>query len=458
VIYNYEIRQYDNEEFLYIYLDFNNEFANFDFNKKRKNMEIIIKKFLKKNNISFNGIKVIIMVGGIVMGTLVLGRNDFSNTKNNNLVENQVYIEKEEQDNSVDIMDEIIEEDTNFDSSIKEDLDNNNSTLKDDESTNINNSLNNNKENISIDKGQSINKDDVNEKDEMVNKEDYVEKDDGTIDKKEEDEEVEINEKIFVTIHRTNGIVETIELEEYVIGVVGAEMPASFQVEALKAQAIIARTYALKALKTNKALTDNSSTQNYKDINQLKQMWGNNFNTYYNKIKNAVNSTKGIYLTYKGQIIEAVYHSTSNGYTEASENVWGNFFPYLVSVESPYDNVNPSFEKEVFFSYDDIGNKLQFSVNKETIFNIVQYTSGKRVQIIEINGNNYTGVQFRNLLGLRSADFNIEKTDTGIKIITKGYGHGVGLSQYGANGMAKNGYGYKQILKHYYKDITISNI
>jgi len=458
VIYNYEIRQYDNEEFLYIYLDFSNEFANFDFNKKRKNMEITIKKFLKKNNISFNGIKVIIMVGGIVMGTLVLGRNDFSNTKNNNLVENQVYIEKEEQDNSVDIMDEIIEEDTNFDSSIKEDLDNNNSTLKDDESTNINNSLNNNKENISIDKGQSINKDDVNEKDEMVNKEDYVEKDDGTIDKKEEDEEVEINEKIFVTIHRTNGIVETIELEEYVIGVVGAEMPASFQVEALKAQAIIARTYALKALKTNKALTDNSSTQNYKDINQLKQMWGNNFNTYYNKIKNAVNSTKGIYLTYKGQIIEAVYHSTSNGYTEASENVWGNFFPYLVSVESPYDNVNPSFEKEVFFSYDDIGNKLQFSVNKETIFNIVQYTSGKRVQIIEINGNNYTGVQFRNLLGLRSADFNIEKTDTGIKIITKGYGHGVGLSQYGANGMAKNGYGYKQILKHYYKDITISNI
>ena len=178
----------------------------------------------------------------------------------------------------------------------------------------------------------------------------------------------------------------------------------------------------------------------------------------YNKIKNAVENTKGIYLTYNGSIIEAVYHSTSYGYTESSINVWGNDYSYLTSVESKYDSINTSFLKETFITYEKISKLLNTTVTKDTIFNILSYTSSNRVDIIEVNDIEYTGVKFRSLLGLRSTDFEIKKEENGINFITKGYGHGVGLSQYGANGMAKNGYTYKQILKHYYKGITISKM
>ena len=245
------------------------------------------------------------------------------------------------------------------------------------------------------------------------------------------------------------------ELEEYIIGVVGAEIPASFHEEALKAQAIIARSYALHAVRNNKVLTDNSKTQNYNDTTQLKKKWGSQYEYYYNKIKNAVENTKGVYLSYNNKVIEAFYHSTSNGYTEASKNVWGSDYPYLVSVESPYDNTNKSFIKETFLTYEQLSSKLNDNINSETEFKITSYTEGKRVENIKINNKNYTGVSLRTLLGLRSADFEIEKTSEGITFITKGYGHGVGLSQYGANGMAKNGYTYKQILKHYYQGISI---
>ena len=235
-------------------------------------------------------------------------------------------------------------------------------------------------------------------------------------------------------------------------------MPASFSEQALMAQAIIARTYALKSLENNKTLTDNSTTQNYKDNSELRKVWGSSYDFYYSKIKNAVLNTKGIYLTYNGKIIDAVYHSTSNGYTEDAKNVWGNSFPYLVSVESPYDSTNKNFESQKFFTYEEISSKLKINITEETNFSILSYTSSSRVENIEIDGNIYTGLQIRNILGLRSTDFQIEKSDTGIIFITKGYGHGVGLSQYGANGMAKNGYSYDQILKHYYKGITINHL
>lgn len=298
-------------------------------------------------------------------------------------------------------------------------------------------------------------------KQEIKKEETKVEKPKQEVTQNKVEEEVKnevIDNKTYVTVYRTNGTVLTLELEEYIIGVVGAEMPASFHSEALKSQAIIARTYALKAMKNNRVLTDDSKTQNYKDINQLKSMWGSSYNTYYNKIKNAVESTKGIYLTYNGSIIEAVYHSTSNGYTESSINVWGNDYSYLTSVESKYDSINSSFLKETFITYEKISKLLNTTVTKDTNFNILSYTSSNRVDIIEVNGIEYTGVKFRSLLGLRSTDFEIKKQEDGIVFVTKGYGHGVGLSQYGANGMAKNGYTYKQILKHYYKGITISKM
>ena len=215
-------------------------------------------------------------------------------------------------------------------------------------------------------------------------------------------------------------------------------MPASFNIEALKAQAIIARTYTIKALNTGKKLTDTTSTQVYKTDSELKSTWGSNYNTYYNKIKKAVDTTKDLILTYKGILIEAVYHSTSNGKTEDSSNVWKNSFPYLVSVDSPYDITNKNFKTTIFFTYNELSNKLNTTINYDTTFNIIHNESG-RVSTITFNDITLTGVEFRSKLGLRSSDFILEKTNEGINITTKGYGHGVGMSQYGANGMANNG-------------------
>ena len=248
------------------------------------------------------------------------------------------------------------------------------------------------------------------------------------------------------------------ELEDYVIGVVGAEMPALFNSEALKAQSVIARTYALKANSMGRVLSDNESTQSYKDNGELANLWGGNFDSYYNKVRDAVMSTSGMYLTYNGNYIEAVYHSTSNGRTEDSSNVWGNYFPYLVSVESSFDNTNSSFSISKSFSYNDLSSKLGININASSEFNILGYTSGGRVSSVSIDGVEFSGISFRSKLGLRSADFDIDKSTDGIIVTTRGYGHGVGMSQYGANGMAKAGYSYRDILLHYYPGVSIEQL
>ena len=278
-------------------------------------------------------------------------------------------------------------------------------------------------------------------------------------DKEETTEVEEIQDNnTYINLQKKDGSIQKIELEEYVVGVVGAEMPALFNVEALKAQAIIARTYALKANSKGKNLRDNESNQSYKTNDELQRLWGGNYGAYYAKVKRAVNETKGTVLTYNGNYIEAVYHSTSNGVTESSVNVWGNYYPYLVSVSSQYDNLNVSFFVSKEISYQELSNKLGFNINKETIIELNGKTSGNRVESVKIGERVYKGIDFRNILGLRSADFEIEYTDTGIIFTTKGYGHGVGLSQYGANGMAKNGYSCEAILKHYYPGVSLSKM
>lgn len=315
--------------------------------------------------------------------------------------------------------------------------------------TNKNNTSNNNVTNSS-NKIDNNNLNEISQVESKINNQEDIETNNSQ-------EKIEDN-NIYVTIHRSNGQIINLELEEYIIGVVGAEMPASFNIEALKSQAILARTYALKSIDKGKTLTDNSSTQNYKNNDELKKFWGKDFDKYYSKIKNAVNSTKGLYLSYNGSKIDAIYHSTSNGQTEDAVNVWGNSFPYLVSVESKYDTTNKSFEMEKFISYPDLSIKLNMEINNFTNINILGRTSGNRIDSIEINGHVYSGVKIRSLLGLRSSDFDITKSDTGITFKTRGYGHGVGMSQYGANGMANAGYTYNQILKHYYNGVTINHV
>ena len=266
-------------------------------------------------------------------------------------------------------------------------------------------------------------------------------------------ENIKKNE-ITVTVYRNNGKIINLELEEYVLGVVGAEMPASFNIEALKAQAILARTYALKSIKNGKKLTDTVSTQAYKDNFELQKLWKNDYTKYYEKIKKAVNETKGKVILYNNEYIDAVYHSTSNGKTENSKNVWKNSLPYLVSVDSSWDKNVKSYKKETIFEINEFCNILKLDVEEPITYEIIHNETG-RVRQITINNKTFSGTEFRNLLKLRSTDFEIEINDEKVKVTTYGYGHGVGMSQYGANEMAKQGYSYIQILKHYYTGVVI---
>ena len=428
MINSYEIKKINGEERLFLYFDYNFEFSKFGTKKQKEELIDKVNKYIIDNNINFKGTIISIMVGGLLAGNLIFNRPKIDNVLDDNVIPKVVEVDKllyvpeieiPKDDASVEKSDDIKTNVVETPQLVKK-----NTTTKTNQKSNTTSSSNTNDSNIET--------------------------------SKETPKEELIDNNTYVKVKRKNGTVETIELEEYLVGVVSAEMPALFHEEALKAQSVVARTYTLKAISSGKTLTDTESTQSYKDINELKSMWGSNFNNYYNKIKSCVISTKGYYLTYNGRYIEAVYHSTSNGKTEDAKNVWNNAYPYLVSVDSPYDSLNPSFKYEKNFTYEELTNKLGITINNETNFNILGQTSGDRVSYIEINDEKYSGVKFRNLLGLRSADFDIEKYDTYIKITTRGYGHGVGMSQYGANGMAKNGYEYADILRHYYKGVTIS--
>ena len=437
MINGYNIRKINGEEILCLYLDLSSEFANLD-SKKNKNLKSEIKKYIKKNKINFKGVKVALVIGGFLVGTVMLNNiKQPDNSFNNNSI---VAIMNEEHDN-ITSNNTLQEDETKEENVVLQDSDVN----VDDKVNNVDNNTTN-----------QINKEEINS-----NNNNVVKENNNKVEvKKEEDivkEEV-IDNNIYINVRRNNGNIEKYELEEYIIGVVGAEMPASFNKEALKAQSVVARTYALKSIKNNKQLTSDNSTQNFKDNNELKKMWGSSYNTYYNKIKSAVLETKGLYLSYNNDYVDAVYHSTSNGNTEDAVYVWGNSVPYLKSVSSEYDNTNKNYSSSITLTYNEISNKLKNSIDSNTKFNIISKTSGNRVKEIEINGTTYSGVEFRKLLNLRSADFSIENNGVNVVISTNGYGHGVGMSQYGANGMANNGSSYTDILLHYYTGVSIKNI
>lgn len=420
MINNWEIRKIGSEEILYIFIADNYEFARINKGKKRKSFLENVSEFIKKNEIKFAGSTIALVAGGLVIGNLFLNKSDNINLKNcivslhlnpqvvDTEVVNDEFLEKISVNNKIE---EFIQEDTIDDSLSESEI-----------------IVNQKKENIQT-----------------------VEMNDNNTIKIEETKE--FNEE--VTVFRSNGEILNLELEEYLINVVAAEMPASFNLEALKAQSVLARTYAKKTIKSGKVLTDSVSTQVYKDNNELKTIWGNEFNKYYERIKDAVILTSGEVLTYNGNYIEAVYHSTSNGYTEDSFNVWGNSFPYLKTVESNVDKNVKNYLVTTFYSYSKLSNTLGFTVDNSIDFNIIEKNSSSRVSSISIGDVIYTGIEFRSLLGLRSADFDIEKTDDGVNITTRGYGHGVGMSQYGANEMAKNGLSYKNILSHYYSGTSL---
>lgn len=255
--------------------------------------------------------------------------------------------------------------------------------------------------------------------------------------------------------------IEELELEDYIVGVVAGEMPASFEEEALKAQAVASRTYAIYKKRLNKDgeydLTDNTNTQVYLTQDAMKKKWGADYQKYYSKIKKAVEETKNEVITYNGTPIEAFYFAMSAGSTNDSASVFKEERDYLKTVESIYDTGELNgYEVTVSFAKDEFLQKLKLTCDnpevekKET--NEIGY-----VQSITVCGKEFAGTSFRTLLGLRSTNFTIEIKDE-VKITTKGYGHGVGMSQYGANGYAENGYSYIDILKHYYTGVEISNL
>lgn len=268
---------------------------------------------------------------------------------------------------------------------------------------------------------------------------------------------------INIRVLKNDNTVENINLEEYLIGVVSSEVPLYFEEEAIKAQTVASRTYALKQIENNKSnsydVTDNTLSQVYSTNDELKEKWGNNYEENYNKVKRIIDDTKGEYISYNNDYIYAFFFSTSNGYTEDNKNVFGEDLPYLKSVESSFDkDENSSFEVEVLIDKSDFYNKLGINYSDSISISNVSKSESNRILYLEINGIGFKGREFQKLLGLRSNDFTILDQGNTIKITTKGYGHGVGLSQYGANALAKQNKNYIEILKYYYKGTEIKKL
>lgn len=280
------------------------------------------------------------------------------------------------------------------------------------------------------------------------------------------DEEIKFkfvsNNFVRVKREKTNEI-DNIPFEEYVKGVLAGEMPANFHIEALKAQAVAARSYVLKKMTNNKDkeydVVDTIENQVYLDDEILKKNWKNNYEKNMNKLKQAIIETKGEYLTYDGEVINAFFFSTSNGKTENCEEVFVQKLPYLKSVDSSWDiNISPVYNNEKKLTKKEFYKKLNLKYDENLKIEVLNYTTAGSIKTVKINGKKFKSTDIRSKLSLKSTSFTIKNVNDEIIITTKGNGHGVGMSQYGAYGMAKEGYNYTQILKHYYTGVEIKKI
>ena len=251
-----------------------------------------------------------------------------------------------------------------------------------------------------------------------------------------------------------DGKLSPMELESYVLRVVLGEVPADFEMEALKAQAVVARTFALKLNESKRhkggVCTNSSCCQAYQTEEAYLTKGGTQ--DKLSKVRAAVEATRGQVLTYDGALINATYFSCSGGSTEDAVAVWGYDVPYLQAVESPGEEDAAAFYREKIFTPEQFRKALavQLKGQPEDWFGKVTYTAGGGVETMTIGGVAYKGTTLRSLLGLRSTMFSISLEDGNILVRMKGYGHRVGMSQYGAEAMALAGAGYEQILSHYY--------
>lgn len=265
--------------------------------------------------------------------------------------------------------------------------------------------------------------------------------------------------------NNTNKII-TMSCEDYLFSVVAAEMPALYEEEALKAQAVAAYSFALRRKSDNRAkdydiTCDPKVDQSFISEEAVKKRWGENADVYTKKIKNAVNSVLGYAATYNGEVALTLYHAISAGKTESAKDIFGGELKYLVSKDSVFDKLSPDYLSSCKKSLPEL--KKLFSVNDykgsaKDFIKITEKTKNGTVKKLKIANKDIDADTLRGKLSLRSCNFTMSVENDNIIFSVKGYGHGVGMSQYGANYLAKQGLSYKEILKYYYKDIKIEKI
>lgn len=285
---------------------------------------------------------------------------------------------------------------------------------------------------------------------------------------------------MYIKVYLTKkDIVETIPIEIYLKGVVAAEMPAEFNLEALKAQTVAARTYVLSHMKQYKGIPcikakehdadicDSTHCQVYISEGEMKNIWGQNYQRYYKKISEAVKSTEGEVITYNGEPIDSPYYfAASSGVTENSKEVFSESRPYLTSVQSYGDSDAPKFSSTVKINKMDFIKKVKDNYKGVTLYknslidqvNIIERTDAGNVKEIIIGDVSLKGTEFRTLFSLNSTDFILSEEGENLIVYCEGYGHEVGMSQWGANGMAKIGEKYNEILRHYYTGTEIKKV
>ena len=273
-------------------------------------------------------------------------------------------------------------------------------------------------------------------------------------------------------LHSKTGEVETVKLDDYLCNVVSAEMPASFDEKALQAQAIVARTYTIY-----KVIHKKHDNADICDDSTCCQAWISKEDRFakweesqresnWNKIESAVKSTVGKIITYNNEPINAFFHSNSGGTTELPVNVWGGSgYPYLQSVQTAGEEGYTQYASEVSLNQSELIEKLKSKYEDISIdftndddLKILEYTESGRVKTVKFGNHEVSGTEARTILGLKSTNFEIKKEGENIKFEVKGYGHGVGMSQTGADSMAKQGATAEEIIKHFYTDVEIKEV
>lgn len=278
---------------------------------------------------------------------------------------------------------------------------------------------------------------------------------------------------IKVKISKTGEVI-TMDVDEYLKGVLPAEMPPSYNMEALKAQAVVARTYTFEKMQNMSHgdcdICDNyACCQAYYSKEKILEIWaGRGFDEgtrkeYWDKVEEAVDITNNIVITYKGEYIKAYFHANSGGKTESSTEIWGKQkLDYLVPVESLGEENHAQYKSEIAFTYEELKEKLNKGSDKRCEVNsideikIIDYTVSGRVANVQIGNSEYEATALRTLLGLKSTNFTVEEVDNKVVFKVTGYGHGLGMSQTGSNYYASQGYTYDEIIKHYYTGVDIT--